>query len=113
MKLLYVAALAVCTQIAGCAAMGLPTAETFNQRAAVAYGSVTAVRNSAADLLVAQKITPAEARVVQVQSDGIRAGIDSAVAVYAADQPQAENKLQTAERLLLGLQNFLKIRSVK
>ena len=43
------------TLASACAQLGLPTPQTFNEKMATAYATVTAVRDTATKLLVAKK----------------------------------------------------------
>lgn len=98
-------ALAVLT---ACAALGFPTAETFNQKLAVGYGTVTAIRNSAATLVAAGKITPDDAQNVQTQADTARSALDLARTAYkAGDTAGAATKLDTTATVLRALQAYL------
>lgn len=98
-------ALAVLT---ACAALGLPTAETFNQKLAVGYGTVTAVRNTAATLVTAGKLTPDDAQNVQTQVDTARSALDLARTAYkAGDVAGAATKLDTTATVLRALQAYL------
>lgn len=98
-------ALAVLT---ACAALGLPTAQTFNERLAVGYGAVTAVRNSAATLVATGKITPDDAQNVQTQADNARAALDLARTAYrSGDTAGATTKLDTTATVLRALQAYL------
>jgi outer membrane protein TolC len=98
-------ALAVLT---ACAALGLPTAQTFNEKLAVGYGTVTAVRNSATTLVMAGKITPDDAQNVQTQADTARAALDVARTAYrAGDTTGATTKLDTTATVLRALQAYL------
>jgi hypothetical protein len=112
-NLVYSAAMVAVAAIVGCSTAGLPEAKTFNERAAVAYGTVTAVRNTTTELLVSKKITNQDARNVQDQADLARAGIDTAVSVHTSDPNGAESRLTTATTILQALQSFLQLRSAK
>lgn len=94
--------------LTACAALGLPTAETFNQKLAVGYGTVTAIRDSAATLVVAGKLTPDDAQNVQTQADTFRAALDVARTAYkAGDVAGATTKLDTTATALRALKAYL------
>jgi len=98
-------ALAVLT---ACAALGLPTAETFNQKLAVGYGTVTAIRNSATTLVTAGKLSPDDAQNVQTQADTARSALDLARTAYrSGDTAGATTKLDTTATVLRALQAYL------
>lgn len=112
-KSLYLAAMVAVVAVCGCAQLGLPEAKSFNQRAAVAYGTVTAVRNTAATLLVNNKITASEGRNVFRQTEVARASLDTAVEVYPTSKSDGETKLATATEILRTLQVILQERSAQ
>jgi NADH:ubiquinone oxidoreductase subunit 4 (subunit M) len=93
--------------LTACASLGLPTAKTFNERAAVAYGTVTTVRETTASLLVAKKITASDAQNVQNQANTAREGIDLARSVVATNPGDADTKLTAAITVLSALQTYL------
>jgi hypothetical protein len=86
--------------IAACQSLGLQSPKTFNEKAAVAISSVTAVRQSAITLLTANKITAADAQNIQDQANNARAGIEVAVAINETDPAAAENRISA---VLVGL----------
>lgn len=93
--------------LAGCALLGVPAPETFNQRAAFALGQVTAVRESATELVTSGGITADDAVNIQRQATTARGGIDLAVAFHATDPEQAENRLLAAQVILDALKAYL------
>lgn len=101
------AAILLILMAAGCSNLGLPSPQTFNQKIAVAIGSVTAVRNSATTLLVAKKITVADAENVQTAANNARAGIDVARTIEASDPVGANSKLTAVTTVLTALQGYL------
>ncbi len=90
-----------------CAQLGVPTADTFNQKLAVAIGSVTAVRESATTLLKAQKITADDAQNVQDSANSARTGIEVARTLSKANMAAADNKLTAVSTALQALQAYL------
>lgn len=97
-RILLGAALALL--ITACSALGLAKPETFNEKAAVAISSVTAVRQTATALLTAEKITAADAQNIQDQANNARAGIQVAISINATDPAAAENRITA---VLVGL----------
>ena len=93
--------------LSGCASLGLPTAKTFNERAAVAYGTVTSVRTTTLALLQAGKITAADAGNVQKQADNAREAIDLARSVADTNPGAADTKLAAAVTILNVLNTYL------
>lgn len=91
----------------GCQAIGVPPADSFNAKVAVAYATVTEVRNTAATLLVAKKISGDEATKVLSGTDITRAGIDTARIMYATDKTQAERNLDIIRAGLVTLSSYL------
>ncbi len=97
--------------LSACASLGLQTAETFNEKLAVGYGTVTQVRSTATQLVVAKKLGSADASNVQAQADSARAGLDIARDLSKSDMPAANNRLQMATAVLTALQSYLSTRS--
>lgn len=93
--------------MAGCTALGLPQAKTFNERVAVAIGTVTTAREAATSLLTAGKITVTDAENVQKQADNAREGIIIATQIHETDPGGAETRLSTAITILQALQSYL------
>jgi hypothetical protein len=100
--------LLIAVLLSACAQLGLPTAETFNQKLAVGYGTVTQVRETATQLLVAKKIDVDDAKNVQTTADAARAGLDTARAMYNSGQiGPAEQRLNAARTALTALSAYL------
>ena len=93
--------------LGACSYLGQPTPETFNERAAAAYASVTAVRQTALTLLQTGSITAADAQNVQEGADNVRAGIDVARNIAVTNPGQAENRLTAAIAALNALNAYL------
>lgn len=98
---------------AACAAFGVPTPETLNQRIAVTTSSVTAVRQSAATLLQAGKLSVQDAENIQAQADNVIAGVIVARSLSGVDPAAADAKLQQTRAVLLALQAYLTARETK
>lgn len=99
--------LAACS---GCAQLGLPTAQTFNEKMAVAYGSVTQVRETATVLLQQKKITADDAANVLQATDVARTGLDTARKIHAVDPSGASAKLDSIRTGLSALAAYLAAR---
>lgn len=97
--------------LAACAFTGTPAPQTFNQRAAAAITSVTAVREAATVLLKAGKLTPEDARNVQAQADTAMAAVAIARNVSLTDPAGGQSKLSAALTILQALDAYLASRS--
>ena len=93
--------------LSACAQLGLPQANTFNERLAVGYTTVTAVRTSAASLVTAKKISPDDGQNVLAQTDAARAGLDVARSLAKTDLAAADGKLNAVRTVLTALQSYL------
>lgn len=107
MRLAYspVTLLMMVALMSGCAMLGAPAPDTFNEKLATGYVSVTAVRQQATSLVNSGALSADDARKVQSVADQARAGLDMA-AIYGA-QPDGQAALVTAVALLTELQRYL------
>jgi len=103
---LFLVALLIAT-LTACTALGVDTPQTFNQRAAAAQITVTAVRSQALTLLNAGKISAKDAANVQATADAGNAAIDLALATKSADPTAATDKLTAAIAVLTATQAYL------
>lgn len=94
--------LVICT---ACAALGLETPATFDQRAYAAEATVVQVRKSAAVLLNAKKIDVEDAENALKQTDLAAQGIKIARAL--PDPTQKENRLTAIVAILTAIQTYL------
>ncbi len=94
----------------GCAQLGVPSVDTFNQRAAVAISTVTAVRATATTMLQERKITSEDAQNVQDGANTARAGIEVARTLSKVNLAQADNKLTAVSTALQALNAYLATR---
>ncbi len=101
------AAVLMLLALSACALFGVPTPETFNERAAFALTQVTAVRESATELVRSGAISADDAQNLQNQANTARAGIDLAISFHATDPGQAENRLAAAQIVLDALKAYL------
>lgn len=90
--------------IVGCAALGLPTPQSFNEKLLAGYSGVTTVRAGGDALIVAKKISSADAENIQKQADNVREGLD--IAASMKDPALAANKLNTTLAILTTLQAY-------
>ena len=91
----------------GCTAIGVPQAQTFNERVAFAMTTVTGIRETATALLADGAIKVEDAKNIQAQADTAREGIDLAIQVHATDPAVAENRLLAAQVIVDALQAYL------
>ena len=93
--------------LTGCAALGVPQADTFNKRVVVANSIVESVATTTATLHAAGKITDEERGSVYQQGTEARAAIELARQLHATDPLAAENRLSTIIVALTALQGRL------
>lgn len=110
----------------GCALLGVPSPEGFNERLAAGYSSVTSVRDSAltvlqgrlraiegnadlTDLERSEKATAArqDAQNLQDQADSARAALDAARSLQGISFDAAEERLASTLRIIQALQQYL------
>ena len=96
--------------VAGCAALGLPQPQTFNEKIAAAYTTVTQVRSVAASLVGVGKLSPDDAQNVQNQATHARDGIELARKAHLTDPKAGAAKLDSVTAILNTLNNYLKAR---
>lgn len=90
--------------LAACASLVAP--KNFEQRLAYGYGTLTAVRQTATDLLTRDRISVEQAQYVQIKADEARGYLD--FARTAPDPAKAEDKLVLAITILTALEASLK-----
>lgn len=91
-----------------CTTLGVPQPQTFNERLAAGYSTVSGVRNAATSLLQAGSISADDAENIQVQADNARAGLDIARVVSNTDMQAADAKLQATLLVLEALDQYLR-----
>jgi len=101
--MLKVAFLSVVLLVAGCAALGVPPANTFNKRAVVANATIEASAITVKRLYDAGKISAEESRDLVDNLQVAASTVDGAVAIYKADPTEANTRL---EAVILGLQTL-------
>ena len=95
--------------LSSCSMLGVPKAETFNDRVAYAFGTHTAVLQTITTAVVLRDIGSDEATNYAETADQARAMIDSARLVYnAGDIPGANRQLLIATSILQLLQANLR-----
>ena len=105
--------ISVVITLEACAALGVSTPKTFNEKLASGYITVTTVRQTTATLLIAQTITKSDAQSLQTQADAARTGLDAAKELQVTANPGANDKLEVTLQILKSLQIYLETRSTK
>lgn len=96
--------------LAGCASLGVPTATTFNEKAAGAITTVTGARQTNLTLLQAHKLTPDDAENINAQADNLRKGIDVARSIHDTQPAAGDDKLAATITALTALTAYLEQR---
>jgi hypothetical protein len=97
--------------LTGCTVLGVQTAETFDERAVGAYGTVVTVIDLATALHDAGTITLDDFSDVVNQTEELKKGIDLAIALKnAGDFTDADTRLAVTIRALETLQAVLRSR---
>lgn len=91
----------------------MPSPKTFDDKVAATVVSVTQTRKAAELLLVAGKISRADAENVQKQADAAREAIAVAMAIRSNDPTAAQTKLETAVKVLQLLDSYLAQKGTK
>jgi hypothetical protein len=95
--------------IAGCAALGLAPAQTFEQKLAYGYGTYTAVQQAATQALADHVLSSADGGQVLKLADESRTLLDGARAANkVGDLTTANGKLALATQVLVQLQTYLR-----
>lgn len=93
--------------LVACAQLGLATPETFNEKLAAGYVTVTEMVTTTTALLKAGKIKSDDAANIQVQVNTAKAGLDIAKQVAANDPKAADAKLVAVRTVLTALSTYL------
>jgi hypothetical protein len=109
-KLYAVHLLFVIALLAGCAQLGLPTAQTFEDKLTAGYALSTAVKDTATSLLNAKKISADDAQHVLDQTRNAKHGLDVARALSKTDLNAADSKVVAVRAALEAVQAYLKTR---
>lgn len=96
--------------LAGCAALGVPQADTFNKRIVVANGVVESTTKTIETLYVAGKLTKDEAQEANEQAGNAAVGIDIARQTHTTDPAAADAKLTATLAALNALNAYLENR---
>ncbi len=94
--------------LSGCTALGVPQAQTFNEKLAYAYGTHTAVLQATTAAISAGQLSSADAMKILSDADNVKVALDAASSAYAAgDTAGANNKLAVAVSILQSVQAYL------
>ena len=93
--------------IAACAQLGLPTAQTFDQKLTAGYATAEGINRSATTLLNAKKLSSADGQHVLDQTRNLRAGLDVARAMHKSDPKSADSKVDAMRAALTAVQAYL------
>lgn len=99
--------LALTLALTSCAQLGLPTVTNFEERLTAGYALNAEVRQSAATLLNAGKLTSADGQNILDQTNNARQGLDVARAIAKGDPKAGDAKLTAVRTVLLALQSYL------
>lgn len=100
--------------LAACTSLQMAQPTSPSQGIAYAYGTVAAVRTSAAQAVAAGTLSVADGQQVLTQTDNARATLDAAeLAVASGDTTTAAGKLAAVTAALTSLQTFLQSKGVK
>ena len=106
-KLFYSPIIVVLMLLSACAALGLPTANSFGEKVALSYATVEGVTRSTTVLLNAKAISVGDAENVLAQVKNALAGIAIAEAMSKTDITTAGKKLDAVHTILVALQAYI------
>jgi hypothetical protein len=93
--------------VAGCQALGVPTAKTFNEELLAGYTTAAQVLSDTDALLKAGKLDKADAANIEQQTDNVKAGLDIARTVHTTDTTAGSAKLTQVLQALQGISAYL------
>lgn len=96
--------------LSACSVFGVPTPQSFNERLAVGYATVTTTRDTAAALVSSGSISADDGQNVLEQTDNARAGLDIARSISVVDPDGANARLTSILVGLEALQTYLRSR---
>lgn len=106
----HVFVLSLCWWLASCASLGIPQANTFNKRVAVANSVIESTATTIETLFLAGKLTKAESQKALDQTKSASAGIDIARKIRAEDPRGANTQLEAIITSLNALNVYLQSR---
>jgi hypothetical protein len=93
--------------LAGCAALGLQPAQSFDEQLSYAYGTHTAVLQATASAKSAGALSAADVQHVTQAADQVRALLDAARSIESTNPKGAADRLHLATSILTELQDWL------
>ena len=105
--LLAILCMAVLSITQGCAALGVPAADTFNKKLIAGYSTLTVAANSAATLRLAGKLSDARRDETVKSLRAAQTELDAIGALGGADLAAADKRLTVILAVLTGLQTAL------
>jgi hypothetical protein len=93
--------------IVACSTLNLAPAQNFDQKLAYAYGTHTAILQTAASAVRSGTITQADGRTVLDLADKSRTLLDSAKSLEGTDLKTATGQFALASAILTNLQTYL------
>jgi hypothetical protein len=93
--------------LTGCASVGLPQPESFDQKLAYAYGVHTAVETSAATAVSTGALSKVDGQAILTLADQSKALLDSAKQLETVDATTAGDKLALAVSVLTQVQTYI------
>lgn len=93
--------------LVACETIGLPVPNTFNEKLATGYVTVTTVRTKTTALLGYGVITIREAENIQKQADTVREGLDIARSLHDQYPQAGKDKLEATLLILNTLNNYV------
>lgn len=106
-KILAVHYLLFIALIVGCAQLGLPQPQDFNERLTAGYSTVAFLNDTATKLLTAKKIGSDDAQQVLDQTRNLKSGLDIARKMQTTDPKGADSKLTAIRTALSALNAYL------
>lgn len=101
------AAAILAIMVTGCAQLGLSAPQSLPEKVAVTVNAVAGVRDATNTLLIAKKISVADAENVQKQADAVREAAQVALLIGSTNPAAGETKLTQARAALTALQAYL------
>ncbi len=93
----------VLTAVQGCAALGVPTADTVNKKAAEGYITITAAANTVVTLRTAGKMSEADRDKTVGTLQAAKTGLDALVKSAPVDPAASDAKLREILLIINGI----------
>lgn len=105
--MMRVAVFLLALALSACAALGVPTADTFNKKLISGYSTVQVVAKSASALRAAGKLSEVDRANVVDTNRQVLAGLDLARLTSQTDLAAAQSKLESTLLILTALESYL------